>query len=182
MRCLQQGRDWRSLADTGTASHVLRDYSRSWARLRRSQDYYMEGMLFWLEVDAIIRKQTEHRRSLDDFCREFFAAELRRLLATRIHARRIVVCLNRVAPYDWSGLVARRIETVSERFEPSVVDRLGYAIQYSNVAPAIPQRHVSLRVGRGCVRLVGLRDGHGWHGPGMCYWVHPPIVPAWDPA
>jgi predicted metalloprotease with PDZ domain len=143
---LQQGRDWRSLADTGAASHLLRDGSPSWARLRRSQDYYMEGMLFWLEVDAILREQTGQQRSLDEFCRDFFAADAAATRPRGFTREDIVAALNRVAPYDWSGLIARRMEAVSERFEPTVVDRLGYAIQYSNTPPSIPgetYRHVA---------------------------------------
>ena len=69
----QQGRDWRSLADTGAASHVLRGGSRYWSRLRRGQDYYSEGAAFWLEADALIRNLTDGEKSLDNFCQKFFS-------------------------------------------------------------------------------------------------------------
>ncbi len=55
----QEGRRWRSLEDTAIASYLLRDGSPNWNELRRSQDYYFEGALVWLEVDAIIREKTK---------------------------------------------------------------------------------------------------------------------------
>ena len=54
-----EGRRWRPLEDTAIANHLLRAFSPSWGQLRRSQDYYDEGMLLWLEADAIIRQQSD---------------------------------------------------------------------------------------------------------------------------
>ncbi|MES2572021.1 MAG: M61 family peptidase, partial [Verrucomicrobiota bacterium] len=69
------GRKWRPLDDTATASWLNRAHSVSWDQLRRNQDYYNEGLLVWLEADALIREKTGGRKSLDDFCRKFFSAE-----------------------------------------------------------------------------------------------------------
>lgn len=136
----QQGREWRSLADTGACSHLLRAGSSSWPRLRRSQDYYMEGMLFWLEADAIIRDQTHGDRSLDDFCRDFFRTTPQSPHPHAYDRKDVVDALNRVVEFDWDGLIARRIERVSDRFDPQVAARLGYTIQYSNEKPEIPEK------------------------------------------
>src|SRR5262249_51456462 len=65
------GRNWRPLEDPAVAWHVLRTPSRNWNDLRRGQDYYQEGLLVWLEVDAILRDASKGRRSLDDFCKRF---------------------------------------------------------------------------------------------------------------
>ena len=67
----REGRRWRSLEDTGVASHLLRGGSPNWNELRREQDYYFEGALIWLEADAIIRERSQGKQSLDDFCRKF---------------------------------------------------------------------------------------------------------------
>jgi len=45
-----EGRRWRPLEDTAIANHILREGSRNWGGLRRSQDYYLEGALLWLEA------------------------------------------------------------------------------------------------------------------------------------
>ncbi len=140
----QQGRDWRSLSDTGACSPVLRSGSPNWPRLRRSQDYYMEGMLFWLEADAIIRTQSDGEKSLDDFCHHFFAyngdgGEGNADPHPNGYDRADVIkSLETVVDFDWEGLIARRVDMLVERFDPAVVDRLGYSIQYSNEQPDIP--------------------------------------------
>ena len=142
---LQQGRDWRTLADTGACSHILRAGSSYWPRLRRSQDYYMEGMLFWLEADALIRTETGGSKSLDDFCQSFFAHSNGDPHPNGFTREDIVTALNTVHEFDWDGLIRRRIEMPVERFDPAVVNLLGYTIQYSNEKPDIPAntfRHV----------------------------------------
>ncbi len=135
---LQQGRDWRSLTDTGACSQLLRDASSSWPRLRRSQDYYMEGMMFWLEVDAIIRGQTGGKKSLDNFCRTFFQYDADRPGPLGFTRGDIVEALNQLVPYDWDGLIKRRIESPREQFDPVLVELLGYRIAFTDEKPDIP--------------------------------------------
>lgn len=138
----QQSRQWRPLMDTASASHILRESSPFWPRLRGSQDYYMEGMLFWLEADAIIREQSKGQKSLDDFCKAHFACA--KPAATSISCKpqaytrqEIVDVLNSVVKYDWDGLIARRVEFVREGYDPSVANILGYTFKYSTAKPSI---------------------------------------------
>ena len=56
------------------ASPILRAASANWNDLRRSQDYYSEGALLWLEVDALLRDLSQGKHSLDDFCKKFLGA------------------------------------------------------------------------------------------------------------
>ena len=74
---LQSGRKWRSLEDTAVSSSILRARSPNWNELRRSQDYYQEGALLWMEVDAYIREKTDGKKSLDDFCQSFLGGATR---------------------------------------------------------------------------------------------------------
>ncbi len=135
----QQGRQWRSLADTGACSHTLRARSLFWSRLRRSQDYYMEGMLFWLEADAIIRTETNGEKSLDDFCKGFFAYPDNAPHPLGFTRADVVIELESVLDYDWDGLIVQRVEALVDRFNPAVVDTLGYAVAYSDKKPNIPE-------------------------------------------
>jgi predicted metalloprotease with PDZ domain len=41
----------------------------AWANWQRSEDYYSEGQLIWLDVDTKIREKSGDKRSLDDFAR-----------------------------------------------------------------------------------------------------------------
>ncbi len=131
----QQGREWRSLMDTAACSSTLRQGSPAWGKLRRSQDYYMEGMLFWIEVDAMIRSRSGGKKSLDNFCQQFFAAEKPAAGPVAFTRAEIVDTLNRLVPYDWDGLIARRIESASQPFDPAVVGAVGYTVQFSNTDP-----------------------------------------------
>lgn len=139
----QQNRQWRPLVDTAAASHILRDGSDTWSKLRGSQDYYMEGMLFWLEADAILRTETKGKKTLDDFCHVFFAAP--EPTATSQYSppkpftrKEIVTTLNGIAKYDWDGLIKRRVESVRNGYDPQVADLLGYEFVAKAERPRIP--------------------------------------------
>src|SRR5258708_33767484 len=62
------GRTWRPLQDTATSVQSLFAAPPQWANCRRSADYYPEGYLIWLDVDALIRRQTNGQKSLNDCC------------------------------------------------------------------------------------------------------------------
>lgn len=139
----QQNRRWRPLADTAAASHILRGRSNSWSRLRGGQDYYMEGMLFWLEVDAILRSESGGKLTLDDFCQRFFQVDRSPANAQASPPKsfdrdEIVSTLGQLMPMDWDGLIRRRVESVQPIFDPAVADRLGYRFEATSTAPAIP--------------------------------------------
>jgi predicted metalloprotease with PDZ domain len=133
----QQGRQWRTLADTGAAAHILRAGSDSWPALRRSQDFYMEGMLFWLEADAILRQRTGGAKSLDDFCRVFFEATANSSSPKPFTRADLVSVLNSLTPLDWDGLIARRVESFQNGFDASVAGLLGYRFELRPEAPGI---------------------------------------------
>ncbi len=134
----QQGRQWRTLADTGAAAHILRDGSSSWPGLRRSQDFYMEGMLFWLEADAILRTNSNGEKSLDDFCHAFFQATRDTTVPNPYTRDDLIRILDSLVSYDWDGLIRRRVESYQSEFDPSVADSLGYRFQIQEQAPEIP--------------------------------------------
>ncbi len=125
-----EGRRWRSLEDTATASHLLRARSRSWESLRRSQDYYHEGLLLWLEADAIIRQESDGRRSLDDFCKKFMGPGRPEKIAPYERAD-VVKILQELADYDWDKFIHDRVDVPQEALPLDVVGRCGYRLQYA---------------------------------------------------
>lgn len=132
----QQGRRWRSLEDTAVSSYQLRGHSANWDALRRGQDYYDEGLILWMEIDAILREKTDGKKSIDDFCRAFMGPmdgdhhPARPFLAfTR---EDVVAILNGLAPNDWAGLIDSRVGHPLEAMPLDVVERLGYRLQFSN--------------------------------------------------
>ncbi|MDE0866437.1 MAG: hypothetical protein OSA98_21870 [Rubripirellula sp.] len=152
----QQGRQWRTLADTASASHILRAASPSWGGLRRSQDYYMEGMLFWLEADARIRHLTNGKKSLDDFCHSFFKAKRSVKQPASFDRSEIVKQLQSVARFDWDGLIARRIESFQQQFDPEVASLLGYRFETISEKPNIPAKTFRQRSGIDLLDSLGL--------------------------
>lgn len=132
------GRQWRPLEDTAVASHLSRNPGKSWNQLRRTQDYYPEGMLVWYECDAIIREKTDGARSLDDFCRRFFAKVPGKDVVAGHDYQDVVRDLKAVADYDWDSFLQRRVTVPQETLPLDVIERLGYRLRYSEKPPALP--------------------------------------------
>ena len=128
----RSGRSWRPLEDTAVAAYTLRGGSQSWNDLRRNQDYYDEGAFFWMEADATIRRQSGGERSLDDFCRAFFAWDQAHPKVKPFRLEEIVKTLNDTTPYDWAGLIKRRIQLAHPEFSLEGLRKTGY--QFSFVA------------------------------------------------
>jgi predicted metalloprotease with PDZ domain len=126
------GRSWRSLEDTAISVQTLRTlYSRAWMNWRRSLDYYPEGQLIWLEVDAIIRQQTHGERSLNDFCRRFHGGESGPPKVVPYTFDDVVRTLNEVAPYDWAQLLNERVNAVSTHAPMGGIERGGWKLVYN---------------------------------------------------
>jgi predicted metalloprotease with PDZ domain len=105
----QRGRDWRPLADTAVAAQVLygsRDEGAAW---RRGTDFYPEGELLWLEVDATIRRLSPGK-SLDDFCRAFFGGESGAPKVVPYKLEDVLAALGQVASHDWTSFFHRRVD------------------------------------------------------------------------
>src|SRR5262249_31608858 len=126
------GRQWRPLEDTAVAAHLGRNPGSSWNQLRRTQDFYMEGMLLWYECDAIIREKTDGAKSLADFCKRFFAAVPGKTTVAGYDLADVVRDLNATAAYDWEAFLRQRVEAPQESLPLDVVGRLGYRLKYSD--------------------------------------------------
>ncbi len=140
----REGRRWRSLEDTAISTSMLRGRSPNWDELRRDQDYYFEGMLVWLEADAIIREKSGGGKSLDDFCRAFFGPNSTTANVAPYDEAEIARLLHGLADFDWEGFIDRRVHHPLDSLPLDVVKRLGYRVSYTNEAFAHP-----IRRGRG---------------------------------
>jgi predicted metalloprotease with PDZ domain len=128
----QRGRAWRSVEDTARAAWMLREPSGRYADLRRGEEFYTEGKLFWLEADLIIRAQSGGARSLDDFCRAFLGAPLAPGTTLRTYTLDdVVAALTAVQQYDWRALVRARISAVRPRLDGSGYESGGWRLVYT---------------------------------------------------
>jgi predicted metalloprotease with PDZ domain len=128
----QRGRTWRPLEDTAVSSSLLMGSGRSWTSWRRSADFYDESVLLWLEVDTLIRQETRGKKSLDDFCRRFLGGKSGPPEVKPYTFDELVADLNAVAPYDWKGLLTRRVAAVSEKAPLEGIVRSGWKLTYTD--------------------------------------------------
>jgi predicted metalloprotease with PDZ domain len=132
---VRPGRTWRDLQDTATAAQVLYAAGGGYDNWRRNTDYYDEGELLWLEVDATIRQKTNGKKSLNDFVAAFHG--LGGNTAPKVVPYTfddIVAGLNAVVPNDWSAFLHKRLDS-NEHDAPEVpgIDALsGYKLTYTD--------------------------------------------------
>jgi predicted metalloprotease with PDZ domain len=133
----RSGRTWRPLEDTARSVQTLRMMGPLWSNWRRSLDYYPEGELIWLEVDAIIRQQTHSARSMDDFCKLFHGGESGPPKVVPYTFDDVVRTLNDVAPYDWAGLLRERVGATSTHAPLGGIERGGWKLVYNDQPNAL---------------------------------------------
>jgi predicted metalloprotease with PDZ domain len=127
----QPGRDWRSTEDTAVAASILRDQNPAWSNWRRGQDYYREGGLLWLDVDTLIRKRTDNKKSLDDFLRIFLGKGGNTgPLIVPYGFDELVQDLNAVAPYDWAAFLHDKVDKIHPHADMEGIERGGYKLVY----------------------------------------------------
>jgi predicted metalloprotease with PDZ domain len=126
------GRTWRPLEDTARSVQTLRTLGSQWSSWRRGLDYYPEGELIWLEVDSIIRQQTQGKKSLDDFCRHFHGGQSGPPVVVPYHFDDVVHALNDVAPYDWASLLKERVGATSTHAPLGGIEREGWKLVYTD--------------------------------------------------
>lgn len=126
------GKSWRPLLDTTNDPIIQNRAPEPWGSYQRSEDYYNEGMLIWLEADAIIRGGTGNRRGMDDFAKAFFGVrdgDWGELLYTR---EDVIRTLNQVYPYDWARFFAERVDEVRPRAPLEGFTRSGYQLTFTD--------------------------------------------------
>ena len=128
----QSGRDWRSVADTTYDPIVDARRPRPFDTLTRTEEYYTEGALVWLEADQIIRKGTGGAKGLDDFARAFFAypgGGVRQRTYTRGD---VIAALDAVYRYDWAQFLEERIDRVGLPAPTAGLERAGYRLVWKS--------------------------------------------------
>jgi predicted metalloprotease with PDZ domain len=133
----RRGRVWRPLVDTAIAAPVLYNARRDWRAWRRSVDFYEEGTLVWLEVDATIREKTKNARSLDDFCRRFHGGKSGGPELKPSTFEDVVAALNDVVPFDWRGLLEKRLNALSPDAPLSGLESAGWKLAYGSERTAL---------------------------------------------
>jgi len=127
------GRQWRSVEDTTNDPIIAGRRPIPWTSWQRSEDYYSEGQLIWLDADTLIREKTGGKRSLDDFGRAFFGVNDGAWKQPLTYTFEDVVrTLNTVLPYDWATFLDTRARKVAPTWPLDGLARGGYRLVYTD--------------------------------------------------
>ncbi len=129
---VRRARDWRSLDDTTNDPVISARRPKGWVSWQRSEDYYNEGLLIWLEVDAIIRTKSGGAKSMDNFARAFFGTKEGDFGANPYTFGDIVRTLNGVVPYDWNGFLTQRLTEKASGAPLIGLTQGGYRLIYTD--------------------------------------------------
>jgi len=124
------GREWRSLEDTTNDPIMAMRRPLPWRSWQRSEDYYLEGQLVWLDADTLIRELSHGARSLDDFARAFFGINDGSYIPVTYTFDDVVNALNRVQPHDWSKFLRARLDGHGPGAPLDGLNRGGYKLVY----------------------------------------------------
>jgi predicted metalloprotease with PDZ domain len=125
------GRQWRSVEDTTHDPIIAGRRPIPWTSWQRSEDYYSEGQLVWLDADTLIRERSGGQKSLDDFARSFFGMNDGTWTPLTYTFDDVVAALNKVQPYDWAGFLNTRINQVAPGYPLDGLTRGGYRLVYT---------------------------------------------------
>lgn len=126
----QVGRTWRSLQDTTNDPIIASRRAIPWRSWQRSEDYYREGALLWLEVDTLIREHSQNKRSLDNFARAFFGVNDGDWGQLTYTFDDVVRTLNQIEPYDWAKYLRTRLDENATHAPLDGIKRGGYQLVY----------------------------------------------------
>lgn len=128
----EAGRKWRPLTDTTDDPIIAQRRPKGWISWQRSEDYYNEGALIWLDADSLIRQLSGGARSMDDFARAFFGVRDRDWGELTYTFDDVVKTLNQVQVNDWAAFLHARLDNINEHAPLDGFTRGGYQLVYTN--------------------------------------------------
>ena len=169
----QAGRQWRSLEDTTNDPIISHHQPAPWTDFQRRRDYYMEGLLIWLDADTLIRERSRGARSLDDFARAFFGVNDGRVGVQTYTRDDVIRALNAVEPFDWARFLDQRLDGVGQPAPLDGLRRGGYRLVYTDTPSAFQKEEdgklklTDLRYSLGCAidNKGGTLSSVAWDGP-----------------
>ena len=126
----REGGIWRPMSDTTRDPIIAGRAPQPWPCWQRSEDYYSEGALMWLDIDTLIRELTGDERSLDTFARAFFGMNDGEMETNVYTFDDVVRTLKEIAPYDWKALLVDRLESREVGVSLGGLERGGYRLIY----------------------------------------------------
>lgn len=154
---MQAGSRWRPMSDTTRDPIIAARAPLPWPSWQRSEDYYTEGALVWLDVDTRIRELSGDSRSLDDFARHFFGAKPPADGVTSTYLFDDVVrTLRDIVDEDWSAFFIGKLHNTHADAPLAGIKRGGYQLVYRDTPSDMWQAKERLSGIRSFIFSLGL--------------------------
>jgi predicted metalloprotease with PDZ domain len=132
----RSGRAWRPLSDDVNYPSFMLRQPVPWRDWQRRRDYYSEGVMLWLAVDAELRSRSSGRRGIDDFAHRFFAGASPQMPTRTYTFEDVCQTLNEVAPADWEKFLLDWIDAHGELDTNSGLTRHGWRLVFNETPTA----------------------------------------------
>jgi len=130
------GRAWRPLSDDVNYPAFMLRQAVPWRDWQRRRDYYSEGVMLWLAVDARLRELTHDRRSIDDFAARFFAGATPDGPTRTYTFEDVCSALNTLAPANWAEILRSWLDAHDELDTQQGLNRMGWKLVYTEAPTA----------------------------------------------
>lgn len=136
---IQPGRDWRDLGDTVHQGIIdFNDAPQANGSWQRGYDFYSEGSLLWLAIDARLREVSGGRRTLDDFAKRFHAGASADAPVSTYDQDAVLHTLDNVQHSDWPAFLQARLHGLGKQAPLDGLERSGWTLIYNDMPnPAI---------------------------------------------
>ncbi len=128
----RSGRAWRNLQDTTNEPIISGRGPQDWRDWQRSEEYYNEGQMIWLDADSKIRELTQERKSLNDVATSFFGIRDGQVKTETYSFDDYVQALSAVVPLDWAQFLRQRLDTHSNTTILDGITRGGWKLVYTD--------------------------------------------------
>jgi predicted metalloprotease with PDZ domain len=125
------GRAWRPLSDDVNYPSFMLRQPVPWRDWQRRRDYYSEGVMLWLAVDAELRERSGGQHSIDDFARRFFGGAKPGTPTRTYTFDDLCRTLNDVAPGNWPAFLAAWLDAHDELDANVGLNRHGWRLVFT---------------------------------------------------
>ncbi|MFZ6657176.1 peptidase M61 [Undibacterium sp. TJN19] len=128
------GRQWKSLQDS-TIDPIYMAGGKAavrWRDWQRREDYYVEGVMLWLDVEMLMRERSSGKTGLVDFAGKFFGGGKATSAISTYTFADICKGLNKLVPYDWAAYFTTRLQAHDASHVLDGLTRSGYLLIYTD--------------------------------------------------
>jgi predicted metalloprotease with PDZ domain len=126
------GREWRALQDTTNQPVVTPRRPLSFVSWQRTEEYYAEGELIWLDADTRIRELTGGRKSLDDYAKALYGVRDGQIGPAPYTFDDVVAALNSVVANDWRSFLRSRLDGHGPGAPMDGITRGGWTLTFTD--------------------------------------------------